>query len=861
MLRQTVQGTRWYQHVARTNWSIGTLPRLRAFSVQIPRCTQYGGPNDKVNFYEQTTRHSKDIRKVDPEADDKAERKDAEDELAKLDKELDVLKEGPFGPNSPFMKSMPEKDRLIALEALRKHEEKEGKDEPTQGLEKVFDGELDDVIREEFEDLARDQEDPHLARKEAEESLVPAVRSPYEVVLPESSAHSYVDRFNNSLRLFVGDSSDDMLSQEIWRWYRRCKYSCPAFLESMPEEAVTLVWNSQVAASMSKTTKATHLQALVDDATALGRTVATPHMLSYMDALMNSGETNRALGHWEAHKNDLPQVKEDLDAYWKFGVHLFAAADDPRRAQIIAQAFFVNDRTHEPRILIPIITAWGRQPGKKAEISTWKLYLQLKTHLGREMTMEDYDTISIGLLKAGRLDTALAIFKDMMVTDRDPATDSTALYKGALGLAGNLQASSINEQDVNQVSLSVLTFLPRRFENRFFYASWLKKLIGMGEADSAALVIELMFERGVRPDARHLNGLIAAWIREGSPSAKEKAERLGWAMIQQRIDTVWARTSQSSPRQVQGTQGTDNPRIPKWMQRQVPSATIETFSVMLLQYTRRSDEDMIKYLIKCLSDAQIQPNAFIMNHLLYAELRKHNLGGVWEKYTTMAASVAPDLETFVCLWDSGKVQYDMGRSTISATFPSARKVHSEMMGWYNHLSPRAKSTPKEEFSKDLYDQIIRCFCISKDIPGTIVAMYSLALEFGIFPDDVTARMIVLQVARFAGVPTNTPSRRLRRLKSTPKAKENIAHVNRLLEILSSRKAATLEMQGLALDSLDPHEKQQYQLEVLAMLLRVVMSRMVADPSRMEDDIAAVATEMGVSGVYLGSPLGEEESSL
>ena len=103
-----------------------------------------------------------------------------------------------------------------------------------------------------------------------------------------------------------------------------------------------------------------------------------------------------------------------------------------------------------------------------------------------------------------------------MVTGQDPSNDSTALYKSALGLAGNLHASSINENDVNKVSLSVLKVLPRRFQNRFFYASWMKKLIGMGEVDSAALVIELMYERGVKPDSKHLNGIIAGWLREGN---------------------------------------------------------------------------------------------------------------------------------------------------------------------------------------------------------------------------------------------------------------------------------------------------------------------------------------------------------
>lgn len=857
MLRPAVQGARWYQNVAsRRSFSV---PSSRRFSAIAPRFLNYGGPDDKVNFYEQTTRGSKDRKKVDPEEEEMAEREDVGEEIARLDRELAVLKEGPFSPNSPFMRSLPEKDREIALEALRKQEEQEGKDESgTTGLEEVFDDELDEMIKEEFEGMAEEEE--NWQSDGGDETPAPVVKRPYEVMLPDAATHPYVERFNKCLRLFASNGSDDLLRQETWRWYRRCKRSCPGFLESIPEEGVALIWNSQATGSVAKSTRKSHLQTLFEDAASIGRTLATPHVLSYIESLHDSGKATQALEQWEAHQSKLTQGKEDLEAYWVLGVRLFAAEDNPERAQSIALAFLASGQTREPRVLIPVITAWGRQVGKHAEVSAWKLYLQLKALLGSNMTMEDYDHISIGLLKAGRLDTALAVFKDMMVTYQDPGKDSTALYKAALGLAGNLQASSITEQDVNKVSLSALTFLPKRFENRFFYASWMKKLIGMGEADSAALVIELMYERGVKPDSKHLNGLIAAWLREGSPTSRAKAEQLGWSMIQQRIDFAWARfkPSENSP---QVHEKRTNIHIPKWMQREVPAGTIETFSIMLLYYSRRTDDDTIRYLTKCLRDAKLQPNSFYMNHLLYADLRRHNLGELWDRYKTMTETIRPDLETFACLWDSGKVQYDVGRTASTVEFPSAREVYAEMMYWYSHISDRSRKTAQEEFSKELYDQIVRCFCFSRDLPGTIVALYALGREFGFYPDDVTARIVVLQVARIAGVPPNTPSRRLRRLSSTPRSKENIAYVNQLLEILSSRKAATLESQGVDVETLDPHEKQQHQLEILAMLLRIVMHRTAAEPDKIEDEIVGVAEQMGVSGIYLGSPLGWEESQL
>ncbi|KAJ6098727.1 hypothetical protein N7467_000262 [Penicillium canescens] len=857
MLRQAIQGARWCQHVAR---SPSCAPR-RAFSAAAPRRLNYGGPNDKVNFYEQESLQSKNRRKVNPEAEDHEDRDRVEQELVKLQDELKVMEEGPFGPNSEFITSLPEAERKIALEALRKYDEENPEQANQPGLEEVFDQELDDMVREEFEGLAMEQENWEDGAKRRR-SL--AARRSAAAKRAGADSHPYAVKFNNSLRQYQVNMSDERARQELWKWYRRCKQTVPHFLSIMPEGAMEAIWNSQATGDIEQATRSTHLRILVQDATSLGQALTTPQILSYITSLHDDGATNLALEQWEAYQTELSQEKEDLEEYWKLGVRLFAAESNPQRAQDIALAFLANDRNRQPRVLIPIIIAWGKLPGKEAEVKAWALYLQLKTFLGSEMTMDDYDQVSIGLLTAGRLDTAVAIFKDMMVTGQDPSNDSTALYKSALGLAGNLHASSINENDVNKVSLSVLKVLPRRFQNRFFYASWMKKLIGMGEVDSAALVIELMYERGVKPDSKHLNGIIAGWLREGNSSARNKAERLAWSMIQHRINTVWERfqPEQNSPQvqvkheQVEGT------RLPRFMQREIPPASIETFSILLLHYTRRGDEDMVKYLVKCLGDAQIRPNSYFMNHLLYAELRKQDVRSLWSKFQTMSVAIRPDLETYACLWDCAKLQYDRGRTAFDIGFPSARQLYANMMSWYSQLSPHAQKFTQTQMPKALYDQIVRCFCLSKDVSGTLVALHSMRSIFGFTPDEITARLIVLQIARLAAVPADTPKRRLRRLSSTPRSKDNIGQVTRLLELLGERKAEALRVQGLSLDELDPHEKEQYQIEVIASLLRIVLSRTDSlSPAQVEERLVKAAAEMDVAQIDLGLPLGVDDSKL
>ncbi|KAL4927904.1 pentatricopeptide repeat protein [Aspergillus undulatus] len=860
MLRPVIRGARWYRHVARSsNPAASPLASRRTFTAVAPLAARYGGPNDKIRFYEQDTLKSAKRQEVDPEAEDNKKRDAAQRELERLDRELEELKhEDPLSPDSAFMRSLPEDERAFALEVLRKHEGELGKPEPFD-LDDIFDEELDEKLKEEFEGLAKEQEN---WMEDRDDEPAEIIRQPYEVALEDSEHSAYVDRFNRALRRFAADKSSEKPKQELWKWYRGCKQVIPRFVDAIPEEGMALLWSSQLSSS-STGTRAAHIQVLARDTLSAGRPLSTENILSYISSLHQLGKTKGALDQWEIHQAGLSQRKEDLEAYWRLGVHLFAAEGDPQRAQDIALAFLANDNSRQPRILIPVIAAWAKLPGEEAGVKAWAVYLQLKSLLRNEMTMEDYDRISIALLKAGKLSLAIAVFKDMMVTGQDAASDSTSLYQKALGLVGNLQASTVSEQDVNRISLSTLTVLPRRFQNRFFYASWMKKLIGMGEVDSAALVIELMYERGVKPDPKHLNGIIAGWLRQGNAPAREKAERLGWSMIQQRIERASQAEATTVPPPSLGTAT----RIPRFMQRPMPAASIETFSILLLHYTRRGDDEATNRLVQSLVQGRVQPNSYFMNHLLYAELRKQDINSLWTKFKAMSASVQPDLETYACLWDCGKLQYDRSRTAYVSTFPTARALYAGMITWFNNLSTRGKTTAQEDFSKDLYDQIIRCFCLSKDLPGTLVALCSLRSTFGFYPDETTARLIVLQVARMAAAPSDTPKRRLRRVASTPRSKENIAQVHRLVELLSDRKSATLAPRGLTIHTMDPRDRQVHQLEIMTDLLRIVMGRAGGaqgqglDVDAMEEQIRAVAEEMGVPGIDLGPKLDDEGAGL
>src|SRR4030095_14166949 len=60
----------------------------------------------------------KDIVQVNRKNDAKAAEAEVHAEVEELDRELKMLNEGPFGPNSKFMQALPPEDRERALKAL-----------------------------------------------------------------------------------------------------------------------------------------------------------------------------------------------------------------------------------------------------------------------------------------------------------------------------------------------------------------------------------------------------------------------------------------------------------------------------------------------------------------------------------------------------------------------------------------------------------------------------------------------------------------------------------------------------------------------------------------------------------------------
>lgn len=785
---------------------------------------------------------------LDPENEDVDEDPEAtlvRERIKQLEAELEELRGGQGSTIEPLLNALSEENRNKVRQALRQSEHDHA-DRPA----------TEEEVR-----LVEEQMMQVLPKKAMEKLLALGKRSLLgdledQLDLTPQEAHQ-IRRLNQSLRKLADKPTDEGYQKKVWHSYVQCKYNAPPFMHLVSDEVWDILWKSQFDGLLDIQERAKRLCLIYTDMIECGKELTVDQKLVFIQSLVLDGDYVKAMTYWQSQQ---VIIRADGTVPLEFdilGVRLHALQGNPRKAQKLALDAIDTRGKGVSHILVPVIEAWIRSGGELGVKHAWAVYLHLKSQKGSDIELEDYDTISMGFLKFGRTDLALGVFKDMMLTGESTKYESTELYKKSLGLVGELQAISINAKELTKISLTALTALPTKFQNKFFYGSWMKRLIGMGEVDSAAMVIDLMYERGVKPDAKHLNGIMGAWLRSGHTKSKEKAEQLGWAMIYERLDLVARRSRNDAPAIVGTNNSTDIKKVnrvgvPAQLKRTVSPATIETFSLLLLSYERRGMLKDVECVRDYLSRAQIYPNAYFMNHLLYAELRRGNHQESWSIYKSMSSTIRPDLETFACLWDCQKAHLNRLSIYKSDRFPSHRVLFCEMISWYSALRPKSRADVLEIFSKDLYDQVIRCCCLAQDLEGTLVALYALHEYFNLSPDQDTARMVTLQVASMGvGEPKN-PGRRRTRLSGNLQHKKNIARMAQVLELLREERERVLQERGVVLDDA---ERVQEQIWLLAEFLRTVLKR----GGESEDGLERTAWEMGVGGLKMRDPhLGVEK---
>ncbi|KAB8542106.1 hypothetical protein FH972_025569 [Carpinus fangiana] len=695
----------------------------------------------------------------------------------------------------------------------------------------------DDMVEELFTEDERSAIMGNLEQAFKESEMLPHQIHPPDTIPRQSQI--YLDKLNSILDQASLESSREQVRKDAWKWYERCKTNVPNFLKMVPKAGWDVIWKTQSAGTLGDVDRSSHLRRIAQDKTSVGWELSPAEQLAQLEGLYLDGQRHQALSQWTQLRESQTEPEKAL---LESGIHLFALEGQPQRAHDALDDLFRYFPKSDPRTILSVISCCCNA---KDLPRAWDLYQRLKGVLGSEMKMEDFDELCKSFMVMEEKDAALAVFRDMVLS-LEKRQDQSMFQP--MKHFNELMSLARGTHETNSVSLQSMTFLPRRFQNKIFYASWLKKLIGEGDVDAASMVIDLMYERGVKPDAKHLNGLIGAWLRDGSPRSRKDAEERGWTMIQKRIDFTKARRLDKSPNMTVMKRSVEDHdtgmHIPVAFSRPVPAATIETFCLLVQHYLRRNEFGHVRHLRDLLVDAEIPMNSFFMNHLLHAELRNRGYRAVYSRFEVMTRDIKPDFETWIILWQCMKHHLDTVRNQDAAGFPTPRDLFARMMRWFFSLRDRELAQAREDLDIEGYNDILRGLCLARDLEGVFVGMHALHRLFGVLPDERTAHMLILMIARLDIQPA-TKQWLAHRVTKSSRNTRNIAQTTEVLDIIRKHRASQMAELGVEISALGPEARAEENHKTLLSLVFAVISRRSGSMEEYHAAINAAAAEMEV----------------
>lgn len=668
------------------------------------------------------------------------------------------------------------------------------------------------------------------------------------VIIPRNNlpreGQAYITRLNETLEKAVGQPKK--LRKELWRWYSISRKTLASDYSRVPVATWMLLWDEFAVDSLDNPDRMAHIITLANDLHAANVPLKPEQTLLHIEAQFVDGHQEKALNSWESSRSSLTLDDATAAAYWALGVRMLSELKQPARAQDAADILLNNlGAVSEARALLPLIRAWSVYPDKTANQLAWAMYVRFKVWKGDKMEMQDYDDVAGIFSEAQQPDLALAVFRDMMLTGDELAKqyDSITLYQRLTGIknVNALKSFQLSPEETSWRSSEHLSLLPAKFRNKFFFGSWIKKLVGEEQIDWAAQVVELMSQKGIKPSATYLNGIIGAWFRSGAQKNLDKGTEMAWKMIAARLEFVRQRSMNESANFTGVARAvlSDNREGFKRPSSHYAAAqaTLETFTVLIEHYQKLNQKGRVQELLTTLKAAKIRPTTPFVNSLLELGTAINNRPWVWSIYEhfMMHDSVPATQYTFVILWRNMKDHVDPVINRNKAGFPSPRFLFAEM--------GRSSLWKKEMMARELYSQIILCFGLSDDQVGTAVALRAMQHNHGVYPDESTVRSVVLQLAKLSV--TNVKGFRARRLNINKDTQRRITEIGNVMKKLKEQRTAALEAQGIDVEAMTAEEKSEESLMLLISLLKYATEgRLKSDPN--------LRAKAGVGGIdYLG----------
>lgn len=486
----------------------------------------------------------------------------------------------------------------------------------------------------------------------------------------------------------------------LWKTYVAARQTLALSWNAVPRGAWDLLWRLfSLDDPVGNPNRLSHVATLSKDMSSAGVDLTPSQQVLTIESLFVANWENDAIKNW---KRCLPTLGAEGSAsfqqFWELGARMFCETGDISQAtRAVEKLISANS---DPRILMTLVRTHSRAGTDEGSTKAWEAYGRLRTLLGPQMTLEDYDQVISHFLAANQIENALHAFVDMM-------TSGTTVLKKQKRL-------------------------PPTIGNKFFFGKWLKRLIGAGELDGAYSVIKFMLEKHVQPAPIHVNGLIGAWQRAGGEKDLENADAVAWKMIESRIQFV-------RERQRGGKAARDASAPTPW-----PRATSETFLLMAENYRLRQQHDPLMRLWQAFNEAEINHDAFMMNQLLESYLQYDRVDEGMELYQSLVSEghVKPNPHTFMVLWKMLKInRVHVPRDHYYDEMENARNTFHEMMQFVDVF--------KEPIDGQLARKILHTFRRLHDNHGFLAALTSLRNTYGFVPSELLVLELVVGTTNLA----------------------------------------------------------------------------------------------------------------
>ncbi|KAF4782369.1 pentatricopeptide repeat domain-containing protein [Colletotrichum scovillei] len=506
-----------------------------------------------------------------------------------------------------------------------------------------------------------------------------------------------------------GEDVTAKTTQTVWKTYGAARQSLAKAWAHVPQDVWNLLWDILSLDDAKNPSRLTYLSLLARDMSEAKVALSPSQQLVTVEAMFVDGWEAKAIDNWKRCMSTLGDSGADtFKEFWELGVRMFCQQGDLMQGERAVNKLL--ERQLDPRILLPYIRSCATNPNAEPRIKAWDAYRRMRDLLGSSMGLEDYDQVISFFLTTGQTEYALQAFVDMM-------SSST-------------------------VELSGRDRLPSQIGNKFFFGKWLKRLIGAGDLDGAHSVFEFMRFKGIEAASIQVNGLIGAWQRSGGADNLEKADKLAWQMIHARVEFVENRRRLST---MEGPVRTVEVSV-KSHTAAMPKATLETFSLLAENYRLRSLHGELAKLWDAFREAEISPDAFMMNQLLESHSQNGNISEARQLYQTLVydRQVKPDPYTFMALWKmlgANRLHNIAGDELVNET-RITRETFAEMVRFASVFKP-------DGLDGQIARKILHTFRRLKDKIGIVVALQAFKAVFDFTPPEVLALEMMMETTSLA----------------------------------------------------------------------------------------------------------------